>query len=46
MSDTGARITEPAHLGVVEVDAMRNPHVVGDPTQIVEHGHGPAAEAG
>jgi len=35
---------EPNHLGVVEVDPVRHPHVAVDPPEVVEQIHGAPAE--
>ena len=36
---------EPSHLGVVEVDPVRHPHVAVDPPEVVEQIHGTPAES-
>ena len=43
--DPRPRGAEPSHLGVVEVDPVRHPHVVVDPPELVEQIHRAPAEA-
>ena len=44
MRDAGAGLGQPRHLGVVEVDAVRHPHVRGDPAEVVQEPQRPAPE--
>jgi hypothetical protein len=37
VGDAGPGLGEPCHLGVVEVDAVGEPDVVGDPAEVVQH---------
>ena len=43
MRDAGPRLTEPPHVSVVEVDAVRAPDVAGEPVEPLEVLDRPAA---